>query len=138
MQQLSLTSADDRTPWEHLLRAIGDAVYHLGLKEVVFKLNAAKSTVSQALKLRDDDDDDRRPGKDERHWRQEWTLTVLEMLADRYNETSNQHAKAILDAQAAMTRRFGIVALEDEPSDEEIAAAERVFARIKRRRKRAA
>jgi hypothetical protein len=117
---------DDETPWERLRLVIDNAVHHLGLKEVVFKLNAAKSTVSDAL-----------GDKNDRHWRQEWTLTILEMLADRYSETSNQYAKAILDAQAALTRRFEVVAVDDSPSDAEIAAAQRVLDAAKKRKTRA-
>lgn len=125
MQQMALDMADE-TPWERLRLVIDNAVHHLGLKEVVFKLNAAKSTVSDAL-----------GDKNDRHWRQEWTLTVLEMLADRYSETSNQYAKAILDAQAALTRRFEVVSIDDGPSNAEIEAAERVIAAAKRQKTRA-
>ena len=124
MSQMSL-AYEDRTPWDVLLSALDDAVTHLGLKEVTFTLNVAKSTVCDALKDRND-----------RRWAQEWTLTVLEMLTDRYSETSNQFAKAILDAQAAVTRRFAVVLSEEEPTPEEIAAAERVLAAAKRRRAR--
>lgn len=118
---------EDVTPWERLRLVIENAVMHLGQKEVVYRLNAAKSTVSDSL-----------GDKNDRHWRQEWTLTILEMLRDRYTETANQYIKAILDAQAAVTRRFEVVALDDEPTDAEIEAAERLLARAKRRRRRAA
>lgn len=116
MQQLSL-SCDGPTPWEVLLNAIEDAVNHLGQKEVVFKLNTNKSTLSDALKDRND-----------RRWAQEWTLVVLEMLVNQYTETANQFAKAILDAQAAVTRRFEVVSVDEGPTDAEIEAAERVLA----------
>lgn len=123
MLQMSLPCAD-KTPWEVLLAAIDDAVTHLGLKEVTFKLNVAKSTLCDAMHDRND-----------RRWAQEWTLTVLEMLADRYSETSNQFAKAILDALAVITRRFEVVLADDEPSDAEIAAAERLLASARKRRR---
>lgn len=123
MQQLSL-SCDGPTPWEVLLNAIEDAVNHLGQKEVVFKLNTNKSTLSDALKDRND-----------RHWRQEWTVAVLEMLVDQYNETANQHAKTILDALVVVTRRFEVVLVGDGPTDAEIEAAERVLAAAKRRKR---
>ena len=122
MRQMAMT-LDERTPWDVLLSLIEDAVMYLGLKEVVFKLNAAKSTVSDALR-----------DKNERYWRQEWTLTVLEMLADRYDETSNQLAKSILDAQAAVTRRFEVASIDDGPTDEEIEIAERVLAKARKRK----
>lgn len=141
MQQLALPSDSDKSAWERLLRVIHDAVYHLGIKDVVFALNAANSTVSSALTfVRPKDPEDRKgeANKGDRHWRQEWTLVVLEMLADRYNETSNQHIKAILDAQAAVTRRFEVVAVDDEPTPEELAIVERVNEKLRRRKKRAA
>lgn len=113
----------DETPWERLRLVIDNAVHHLGVKEVVYRLNAAKSTVSDAL-----------GDKNDRHWRQEWTLVVLEMLADRYSETSNQYAKAIIDAQAAITRRFEVVSIDDAMTDEEIATLERLSAKAKKQR----
>lgn len=125
MQQTAL-NLDDETPWERLRFVIDNAVHHLGLKEVVFKLNVAKSTVSDAL-----------GDKNDRRWAQEWTLVVLEMLVNQYTETSNQYAKAILDAQAALTRRFEVVALDEGPTDAEIEAAERVLAAAKKRKARA-
>jgi hypothetical protein len=120
VQQTAL-NLNEQTPWDQLLLVIDNAVQHIGFKEVVFKLNAAKSDVSSALK-----------DKNDRYWRQEWTLIVLEMLADRYNETSNQHAKAILDAQAAITRRFEIVSTDDAMTDDEIATLDRLSAKAKR------
>jgi hypothetical protein len=124
MRQMAM-SYDDRTPWQTLLGALDDAVTHLGLKEVTFKLNVAKSTLCDALHDRND-----------RRWAQEWTLVVLEMLSDRYSETANQFAKTILDAQAAVTRRYEVVSIDEGPTDEEIAAAERLLA-IARKRARA-
>lgn len=124
MQQMALNMADE-TPWDRLRLVIENAVHHIGLKEVVFKLNAAKSTVSDAL-----------GDKNDRHWRQEWTLVILEMLADRYNETSNQYAKAILDAQAELTRRFEVIAIDEGPTQAEIDAAERVIAAAKKQKAR--
>jgi predicted metal-binding transcription factor (methanogenesis marker protein 9) len=72
-----------------------------------------------------------------RRWAQEWTLAVLEMLADNYSETNNQFAKAILDAQAVVTRRFEVIASTDGPTDAEIAALERALADAKKRRRAA-
>lgn len=122
MTQLAL-SYSDKAPWSVLLSALDNAVTHLGLKEVVSELDIAKSTLCDALHDRND-----------RRWAQEWTLKVLEMLSDRYTDTCNQLAKSILDAQARVTRRFEVVASEDEPTPEEIAAAQRLIARAKRRR----
>jgi hypothetical protein len=124
MRQMAL-SYDDRSPWQVLLAALDDAVTHLGLKEVTFKLNVAKSTLCDALHDRN-----------ERRWAQEWTLVVLEMLSDRYSDTGNQFAKTILDAQAAVTRRFEVVSIDDGPTDEEIEAAERLLSRARKRRAR--
>jgi predicted metal-binding transcription factor (methanogenesis marker protein 9) len=125
MLQMTL-GMQDRTPWEVLLSKIEDAVTYLGLKEVTFRLNVAKSTLCDALKDRND-----------RRWAQEWTLAVLEMLADNYSETNNQFAKAILDAQAVVTRRFEVIASTDGPTDAEIAALERALADAKKRRRAA-
>lgn len=126
MQQMAL-SMDEQTPWDRLLLVLANAVAHLGHKEVVFRLNVAKSTVSDAL-----------GDKNDRHWRQEWTLVVLEMLADRYTETANQFAKAILDAQAAMTRRYSVVSDEDAMTEDELATLDRLTAKAKRLKRRAA
>jgi uncharacterized protein (DUF2267 family) len=124
MRQLSL-SYDPKEAWAALLSALDDAVTHLGLKEVTYKLDVAKSTLCDAMHDRND-----------RRWAQEWTLVVLEMLADRYSDTATQLAKAILARQAEVTRRF-IVVEDEEVSPEEIAAAQRVLD-IAKRRKRAA
>ncbi len=124
MRQLSM-SYDGKETWSQLLSALDNAVTHLGLKEVVYKLNVAKSTVCDALHDRND-----------RRWAQEWTLVVLEMLADLYSETGNQLARAILEAQAAATRRFYITD-DDGPTPEEIAAAQRVLDAAKKRRRSA-
>jgi hypothetical protein len=122
MRQM-LMPMDDQTPWQRLLSRLSSAVDFLGLKEVAFKLDVAASTLSGA-----------KQDKNDRRWAQEWTLVVLEMLADRYDETANQIAKAILDEQALMTRRFEVVSRDEEPTAEEIAAAERLLLRAKKRR----
>jgi hypothetical protein len=96
------------------------------MKEVVFRLNAAKSTVSDSL-----------GDKNDRHWRQEWTLDVLEMLRERYTETANQFMKAILDAQAEVSRRYEVIRPDEEPTDEEIEAAQRTLAKARRKKKSA-
>lgn len=110
---------------EDLLAALQQAVLHLGLKEVTYELDVAKSTVSEALS-----------GNSDRRWAHEWTLTVLAMLSARHNETCDRLARNIHDAEAAVSPRFSFVE-RDEFSDEEIAAAERVLAAA-RKRKRAA
>lgn len=141
MEQLPLPSGEDRSDWERMLRVINDAVHYLGIKDVVFKLNAANSTVSSALtfvKPKDPEDRKGEANKGDRHWRQEWTLVVLEMLADRYNDTANRYIKAILDAQAAVTRRFEVVSVDEEPTAEELAAAERLLDRAKKRKQKRA
>lgn len=120
MRQLPL----NYEPWPTLLSALDDAVTHLGLKEVTYKLDVAKSIVCDALHDRND-----------RRWAQAWTLVVLQMLAQRHSATSDQLAKAIIDAQTVMTGRFVVVDDVEEPTAEEIAAAERVLAAAKRRRR---
>ena len=125
MQQLPM-SYDDTTPWTRLRGVIENAVNHLGQKDVVFELGIAKSTLSDALHDRND-----------RGWRHEWTVKVIEMLRDRYTETANAFMREILDAQAVITRRFEVVGIGDGPSDAEIEAAERLIAEAKRRKARA-
>lgn len=125
MSQMSL-GIDEKPPFEQLLLVLDNAVTYLGLKEVAFKLDIAKSTLCDALKDRND-----------RRWALEWTVKVLEMLRDQYTETANQFSRSILDIQSAVTRRFEIVAIGDEPTDAEIEAAERMVARTKRRKKAA-
>lgn len=122
MRQLSL-ACDEKTGWAAVLAALDDAVTHLGLKEVTFKLDVAKSTLCDALHERND-----------RRWAQEWTCKVIEMLAARHTATSDQYAKAILDALAAPSIRYAVI--EDEQvTPEEIAAAERVLAIARKRRR---
>ena len=125
MQQLSL-AAPDLTPWDVLLGRIETAVHHLGLKEVVFRLNSAKSTVCDALKDRND-----------RRWAQEWTVAVLEMLRDEHTDTAAQLSHAILAAQASVTKRFEVVDADNEPTAEELETCDRVNAKLKRRRRAA-
>jgi hypothetical protein len=122
MRQM-LMPLGDLKPWERLLSRLSSAVDFLGLKEVAFKLDVAASTLSGA-----------KQDKNDRRWAQEWTLVVLEMLADRYDETANQIARAILEEQATVTRRFAVVLEDEEPTPEEIATAERVIAVRKKRR----
>lgn len=121
MHQLSMPYES----WPRLLSAIDDAVTYLGLKEVTYRLDVAKSTVCDALHDRND-----------RRWAQEWTCKVLEMLRERNHPTASQFAKAILDAQAAITGAF-IVVENEVVTPEEIAAAERVLS-IARKRRRSA
>lgn len=124
MRQLSL-ACDEKTGWPAVLAALDNAVTHLGLKEVTYKLDVAKSTLCDALHERND-----------RRWAHEWTCKVLEMLAARRTAASDQFAKAIVDAEAAITVRYVVVEDEDV-TPEEIAAAERVLA-IARKRRRSA
>jgi hypothetical protein len=125
MAQMSL-NIDEKSPFEQLLLVLDNTVSYLGLKEVAFKLDVAKSTLCDAMKDRND-----------RRWAQEWTLVVLEMLSDQYTDTANQFSKDILDAQARITRRFEVVLSDDEPTAEEVAAAKKLIARAERRKKAA-
>lgn len=119
MHQLSL----DYDAWSATLAALDNAVTYLGLKEVTYKLDVAKSTLCDALHDRND-----------RRWAHAWTIVVLKMLAERRNDASDHLAKAILDPQASMTARWEVTE-NDVVTAEEIAAAERVL-EIARKRKR--
>lgn len=112
--------------WQNELEAIRAAVNHLGVKEVTFKLDVAKSTLSEALNERN-----------EKRWAASWTHVVLAMLASRHTDACDQLAKDIHVAQLATSLRFVVVDASDEPTPEEVAAAERVIAKV-RGRKRAA
>jgi hypothetical protein len=123
MRQLSLP-CDDAAGWPALLHALDDAVTYLGLKEVCYRLDVAKSTICDALHDRND-----------RRWAHEWTCVVLEMLAERRSEICRELARAILAPQAALAGGMAVVD-DDGPTDEEIAAAERVLEAAKKRKAR--
>lgn len=124
MAQLAL-SYDDSTPWTRLRGLIENAVNYLGQKEVVFELGIAKSTLSDALHDRND-----------RGWRHEWTVKVLAMLREQYTDTANEYMRAILEAEAAVTRRFEVVAADSYISPEDEATWARVEAKKRKARAR--
>jgi len=122
-----------RIAWLAMLEALRAAVAHLGAKEVLFELNITKSVLSEAINEREE----RKEG--DKRWANEWTHVVLAMLEQRHNDTCDQLARAILDAQIEVSSRFEVADVSDEPTDEQIANAERVIAAAKKRkRKRAA
>lgn len=134
MRQLPLVykpSTAAREAWLLMLESIRAAVSHLGLKEVTYETDVAKTTLSEALNERVE----RKEG--DKRWAAEWTLVVLAMLEQRHTDTCDQFASAILEAQAALSTRFVIADASDEPTDDEVAAAQRVIEKA-RKRKRAA
>ncbi len=134
MRQLPLSyepSTAGRAGWFVTLEALRAAVAHLGTKEVIYELNVQKSTFSEALGEREE----RKAG--DARWAAEWTYVVLAMLEKRHTDTCDQLARAILESIAAMSSRFVIADASDEPTPEEIAAAERVLAKAKGRRRAA-
>lgn len=129
MHQLDLTYAPAHAGhegWLVVLEAIRSAVAFLSHKEVCFVLDVSKSTLSEALNERND-----------KRWAGEWTAKVLRMLTQRGDDESRRLGRAILEAEAAMMPCFVVSDANDEPTPEEIAAAERVLAKV-RGRKRAA
>lgn len=131
MRQPSLPYAPSyvgRSAWFVMLEALRAAVAHLGTKEVIYELNVAKSVLSEAINEREE----RKEG--DKRWANEWTHVVLAMLEQRHNDTCDQLARTILEAQAALSSRFVIADTSDEPTPEEVEAAERVIAKAKKRR----
>ncbi len=115
-----------REAWLVMLEALRAAVTHLGSKEVVHELDVNKSTLSEALNEKSD-----------KRWAGEWTHIVLAMLDAQHTKSSEELAKRILDAQVALSTRFAVVDASAEPTPEEIAAAERVLAKAKARKRAA-
>ncbi len=129
MRQLPLAyrpSHTGREAWLVMLEALRAAVTHLGSKEVTHEIDVAKSTLSEALNEQNN-----------KRWAGEWTHIVLAMLDGQHTPTCDELAKKILDAQVALSSRFVVADASDEPTPEEISAAERVMAKV-RARKRAA
>jgi hypothetical protein len=115
-----------RRSWLVMLETLRAAVSHLGPKHVEHELDISKSTLSESLNEQRD-----------RRWAGEWTHVVLAMLDRQHTPASDDLVRRILDAQAALSTRFVIADRSDEPTPEEVAAAERVIAKV-RGRKRAA
>lgn len=115
-----------RRAWLSMLEVIRAAVNHLGPKHVEHELDISKSTLSEALNEQRD-----------RRWAAEWTHVVIAMLDRQHTAASDDFVRRILEAQAALSTRFVVADRCDEPTPEEVAAAERVLAKV-RGRKRAA
>lgn len=108
------------------LEALNAAVDHLGRKDVLYELNVAKTTLSEALGETND-----------KRCAAEWIFKVLAMLTMRGDDKSAQLQHDILAAFTVVTPRFTVVDTSDEPTPEEVAATEALVAKS-RRRKRAA
>ncbi len=115
-----------RQAWLAMLEVLRAAVQYLGPKDVTDEIDVNKTTLSESLNEQRD-----------RRWAGEWTHVVIAMLDRQHNAAADDLVKRILDAQAALSSRFTVVDAGDEPTTEEIAAAERVVAKV-RARKRAA
>lgn len=125
MRQLALTykpSHAGHEGWLIMLEALRCAVAHLGQKEVCFELDVAKSTLSEALNEKND-----------KRWAAEWTCKLLAMLTVRGDSDCARLGLSILDALAAMMPCYVVADANDEPTPAEIAAAESVLAKAKRR-----
>lgn len=118
--------AAGREAWLAMLEAIRAAVSFLGPKDVQDELDINKTTLSEALNEQRD-----------RRWAAEWTHIVIAMLDRQHTAAADEMVKRILEAQAALSSRYTVVDASDEPTPQEIAAAERVLAKV-RSRKRAA
>jgi len=137
MRQLELTypaSYVGHTAWRGedddqiggALEVLSAAVEYLGRKDVIFELNIAKSTLSEAERETND-----------KRWAAEWIFKVLAMLTLRGDDKSAQLQRELLEAIVRLAPRFVIADANDEPTAEEVDAAERVLAKAKRRRRAA-
>ena len=112
--------------WQRVLEVFRAAVTHLGAKDVQDQCDVAKSTLSEAL---NEKNDKRVAG--------EWLCTVIAMLDAQHTKAGDELLKRLLDAIAGLSTRYVVSDASDEPTPEEVAAAERVLAKV-RARKRAA
>lgn len=109
------------------LAAIRDAVAHLTAKEVCFELNIGKSALSDAMAERTNE-----AGQTKR-WAGEWTHVLVAMLMRRGDETSIAIIRKIIASRAIGTP---FVVEENDVTDADVLAAERVIAAAKRRKAR--
>lgn len=115
-----------RESWLAMLEVIRVAVQYLGPKDVTDELDINKTTLSESLNEQRD-----------RRWAAEWTHVVIAMLDAQHSPAGDDLVKRILDAQTALSARFVVVDASDEPTPQEVAAAERVLAKVKSRKSRA-
>lgn len=108
--------------WQSLLEAFRQAVGHLGQKEVCFKLDVAKSTLSEALNERND-----------KRVAGEWITKVLAMLSFRGDERSAEIGRAMYSAQISLMPRFVLADADDMPTPAEVAYAKQLIAKAERR-----
>lgn len=103
-----------------MLDILREAADHLERKNVIVELDIAPSTLSDAIK-----------DKNDKRWAGEWIFTILAMLTKRGDEESASLQRQILEAFAALAPAFVIADANDEPSDEWIAETERELAKAK-------
>lgn len=137
MRQLELTYSasyighkawrgDDENQIGGALAVLNAAIEHLGRKNVLEEIDVNKTTLSEAL-----------GEKNDKRVAAEWVFKVLAMLTLKGDERSAELQREILAALAALAPRHQVVDASDEPTPEEIEAAERVLAKSRRRKKAA-
>lgn len=112
-QQLSLSYRPayvGNEAWRALVEALRQAVAYLNPKEVAYELDIGVTYLDDALHERD-----------RKSWRQRWTCVLLAMLDQRNDDIADEHARAILAAQAELTSF--LVEERVERSAEDIVAA---------------
>lgn len=95
MSQLAITfdpAWAGREAWQAQLEVLRAVVTHLTSKEVLDKIDVAKSTLSEALHERND-----------KRWAAEWTHVIKAMLARRYDEVSVDLLRKLCDFDLATT-----------------------------------
>jgi hypothetical protein len=125
MLQLDLSytpSHAGREGWLLALEALRSAVAYLGQKEVCYALDVAKSTLSEALNERND-----------KRIAGEWICKVAAMLAAKGDDEARRLGRAMYVAMVALMPCFTLADADDVPTAAEIAMAEKVLAKVKRR-----
>jgi hypothetical protein len=109
--------------WLAMLEVLRGAVTFIGPKDFCDEADINKTTLSEALNEQRD-----------RRWAAEWTHVLIAMLDRKHTPSSDEWVKRILDAQTALSTRFRVMDISDEPTPEEIAAAQRVLAKVSKKR----
>jgi hypothetical protein len=95
MGQLALTYRPvyaGHEAWQEQLEIIRAAVKHLTPKEVLFELDIAKSTLSEAL-----------AEQNSKRWAAEWTHILKAMLAQRFDDVSIELLRKLCEADMTVT-----------------------------------
>lgn len=108
------------------LETLNAAIEHLERKNVVYEINVAKTTLSEALNE-----------SNEKRMAIEWLFKILVMLTLRGDDASAAFQRKILSDLVALCPRFALVDAQEEPTAEEIANAERLLAKAKARKRAA-